>query len=52
MAGGLIYIVIEYCTQSHLSTEDYGRAMTGLKQCVNSLLYSMPYFVLQVVLTT
>ena len=32
MAGGLAYIVEEYCTQSHLSTEDYGRAMQGLKQ--------------------
>ncbi|KAL8952061.1 MAG: hypothetical protein Q9222_002013 [Ikaeria aurantiellina] len=28
---GLSYIAIEYCTQSHLSTENYGRAMAGLK---------------------
>lgn len=31
MACGLIYIVLEYCTQSHISTEDYGRAMQGLR---------------------
>ena len=29
MSCGLIYVVIEYCTQSHISTEDYGRAMQG-----------------------
>lgn len=28
---GLIYIVIQYCTQSHLSTEDYESAAKGLK---------------------
>ncbi|KAL9600718.1 MAG: hypothetical protein Q9179_003120 [Wetmoreana sp. 5 TL-2023] len=32
MSLGLLYVVFEYCTQSHLSTEDYGRAMKGLKQ--------------------
>ncbi|KAL8765754.1 MAG: hypothetical protein Q9209_007261 [Squamulea sp. 1 TL-2023] len=31
MGVGLAYIVFEYCTQSHLSTEDYDRAMKGLK---------------------
>ena len=31
MSLGLVYIAIEYCTQSHLSTEHYGRAMAGLK---------------------
>ncbi|KAI4275592.1 MAG: hypothetical protein LQ337_003104 [Flavoplaca oasis] len=31
MSVGLAYIVFEYCTQSHLSTEDYDRAMNGLK---------------------
>ena len=31
MACGLSYIVIEYCTQSHISTEHYERAMQGLK---------------------
>ena len=31
MAAGLAYIANEYCTQSHLSTEDYGRAMSGLR---------------------
>ncbi|KAL8887976.1 MAG: hypothetical protein Q9205_006270 [Flavoplaca limonia] len=31
MSVGLAYIVFEYCTQSHLSTEDYNRAMNGLK---------------------
>ena len=31
MTGGLAYIAVEYCTQSHLSTEHYGRAMRGLK---------------------
>lgn len=28
---GLIYIVIQYCTQSHLSTEDYDSAAKGLR---------------------
>ena len=32
MSAGLAYIAVEYCTQGHLSTEDYGRAMEGLKQ--------------------
>ena len=31
MAVGLAYVVLEYCSQSHISTEDYGRAMQGLK---------------------
>ena len=31
MVAGLLYIVNEYCTQSHLATEHYGRAMQGLK---------------------
>lgn len=31
MATGLAYIVTEYCTQSHISTEHYGRAMQGLR---------------------
>ena len=31
MSAGLVYIVNEYCTQSHMSTEDYGRAMQGLR---------------------
>ena len=31
MSAGLAYIVHEYCTQSHFSTEDYGRAMQGLR---------------------
>ena len=31
MAAGLWYIVHEYCTQGHMSTEDYGRAMQGLR---------------------
>ncbi|KAL6721732.1 hypothetical protein ACLMJK_000837 [Lecanora helva] len=31
MSGGLAYIVHEYCTQSHFSTEHYGRAMQGLR---------------------
>ncbi|KAL8681131.1 MAG: hypothetical protein Q9186_002724 [Xanthomendoza sp. 1 TL-2023] len=31
MSTGLAYIVFEYCTQSHLSTENYDRALTGLK---------------------
>ena len=31
LAAGLIYIVIEYCTQSHLSTEDYESAAAGLR---------------------
>ncbi|KAL8788935.1 MAG: hypothetical protein Q9195_007050 [Heterodermia aff. obscurata] len=32
MSAGLAYIAVEYCTQSHLSTDDYARAMQGLKQ--------------------
>ena len=31
MTGGLCYIAHEYCTQGHMSTEHYGRAMQGLK---------------------
>ncbi|KAL9601234.1 MAG: hypothetical protein Q9219_002639 [cf. Caloplaca sp. 3 TL-2023] len=31
MAVGLWYIVHEYCTQGHMSTEHYGRAMQGLR---------------------
>ncbi|KAL8790099.1 MAG: hypothetical protein Q9213_000801 [Squamulea squamosa] len=31
LGAGLAYIVFEYCTQAHLSTEDYDRAMKGLK---------------------
>ena len=31
LAAGLIHIVIEYCTQSHLSTEDYESAAQGLR---------------------
>lgn len=31
LIAGLVYIVEEYCTQSHLSTEDYSRAMQGLR---------------------
>ncbi|CAF9941941.1 MAG: hypothetical protein ALECFALPRED_009427 [Alectoria fallacina] len=31
MSTGLAYIVTEYCTQSYMSTEDYGRAMKGLR---------------------
>ena len=31
LVAGLIYLVMEYCTQSHLSTEDYESAAQGLK---------------------
>ena len=31
LLAGMLYIVHEYCTQSHLSTEDYQRAMQGLR---------------------
>ena len=31
LAVGLIYVVVEYCTQSHLSTEDYHSAAQGLR---------------------
>ncbi|CAF9941422.1 hypothetical protein IMSHALPRED_002569 [Imshaugia aleurites] len=31
MSTGLAYIVTEYCTQSHISTENYARAMRGLR---------------------
>ena len=31
MAIGLLYVVDEYCTQSHLSTEDYESAVQGLR---------------------
>ena len=31
LAASLLYIVIEYCTQSHLSTEDFDSAIRGLQ---------------------
>ena len=31
LAAGLVYVVIEFCTQSHLSTEDYDSAAQGLR---------------------
>ncbi len=31
MATGLAYVVTEYCTQSHISTENYAQAMQGLR---------------------
>ena len=31
LTAGMIYVVHEYCTQSHLMTEDYPRAMQGLR---------------------
>lgn len=31
MGLGIIYVVIEWCLQAHLSTEDYSNAMQGLK---------------------
>ena len=31
MSTGLVYIVEQYCTQSHISTENYHRAMQGLR---------------------
>ena len=30
MCAGFAYIVAEYCTQAHISTDHYGRAMQGL----------------------
>ncbi|KAI9684405.1 MAG: hypothetical protein M1829_002215 [Trizodia sp. TS-e1964] len=32
MAAGFAYIICEWCAQSHLSTEDYGKAMRGLRR--------------------
>ena len=32
MGIALAYLVMEYCTQSHLSTEDYGKAIRGLQR--------------------
>ena len=32
MTVPIIFIVVEWCTQSHLSTEDYGKASRGLKR--------------------
>ena len=32
MGVAFVFIVVEYCTQSHLSTEDYDDAMRGLKR--------------------
>ena len=43
MTAGLIYIAIEYCTQSHLSTEHYGRAMQGLKQTRRFKRYTLVF---------
>ncbi|RPB14647.1 hypothetical protein P167DRAFT_466018, partial [Morchella conica CCBAS932] len=31
MGAGFLYVVAEWCTQSHMWTEDYGDAMAGLK---------------------
>lgn len=31
MAGAIAYITYQYCTQSHLSSEDYDQAMQGLR---------------------
>ena len=31
LAASLLYIVIEYCAQSHLSTEDFDSAIRGLR---------------------
>jgi hypothetical protein len=31
LAASLFFIVVEYCTQSHLSTEEYENAMQGLR---------------------
>ena len=32
MGVAFTFVVVEYCTQSHLSTEDYASAMQGLKR--------------------
>ena len=41
MTAGLCYIAFEYCTQGHLNTEHYGRAMQGLKQTRRCKRYMM-----------
>lgn len=41
MTAGLCYIAFEYCTQSHLSTEHFGRAMQGLKHTRRCKRYTM-----------
>ena len=38
---GLTYVVIAYCTQSHLSTEDYESAAKGLKMTRRVKRYTM-----------
>lgn len=43
MSAGLAYIVGEYCTQSHLSTEHYGRAMHGLRQTRRYKRYTLVF---------
>ena len=43
MTAGLAYIAVEFCTQSHLSTEDYGRAMQGLKQTRRFKRYTLVF---------
>ena len=43
MSAGLAYIVVEYCTQGHLSTEHYGRAMHGLKQTRRFKRYTLVF---------
>ncbi len=41
MAVGLLYVVNEYCTQSHLSTEDYESAAEGLRTTRRFKKYTM-----------
>ena len=41
MTVGLLYVVNEYCTQSHLSTEDYESAAEGLRTTRRFKKYTM-----------
>ena len=43
MSAGLAYIVVAYGTQSHLSTEHYGRTMHGLKQTHRYKRYTLVF---------
>lgn len=53
MAVGFAFVVTEYCTQSHLSTEDYEDAVRGLRRTrrfrkYTSLFRGIPEYLIEV----
>ncbi|KAL8797453.1 MAG: hypothetical protein Q9195_000269 [Heterodermia aff. obscurata] len=54
MGIAFAFVVIEYCTQSHLSTEDYGDAMQGLRRTrqfkkYTAWLRDVPDFIINII---